>query len=240
MLVKLFILGRPGSGKSSAARIIATIARCRGWNTTHINDYDILKEMAQADTAHKNFRQTEHGGFDVQDFSVLDIALKDVEKRAQHRSLEQDTLVIIEFARDDYSKALKWYSSGFLQDAYFLFMHLDLDTCIQRIQKRITYTYTDPPISDNHYVSEEIVRGYYQMDNRQYIKDSLKTDYSIMKLIRIIDNSASWLELRDNVLHFVDIIFWQESGGSKLISSHISWPLLLLKGNRELQEFDHI
>ncbi len=240
MLVKLFILGRPGSGKSSAARIIATIARCRGWNTTHINDYDILKEMAQADTAHKNFRQTEHGGFDVQDFSVLDIALKDVEKRAQHRSLEQDTLVIIEFARDDYSKALKWFSSGFLQDAYFLFMHLDLDTCIQRIQKRITYTYTDPPISDNHYVSEEIVRGYYQMDNRQYIKDSLKTDYSIMKLIRIIDNSASWLELRDNVLHFVDIIFWQESGGSKLISSHISWPLLLLKGNRELQEFDHI
>jgi len=240
MLVKLFILGRPGSGKSSAARIIATIARCRGWNTTHINDYDILKEMAQADTAHKNLRQTEHGGFDVQDFSVLDIALKDVEKRAQHRSLEQDTLVIIEFARDDYSKALKWFSSGFLQDAYFLFMHLDLDTCIQRIQKRITYTYTDPPISDNHYVSEEIVRGYYQMDNRQYIKDSLKTDYSIMKLIRIIDNSGSWLELRDNVLRFVDIIFWQESGGSKLISSHITWPLLLLKGNRELQEFDHI
>ena len=141
MLVKLFILGRPGSGKSSAAGIIATIARCRGWNTTHINDYDILKEMAQADTAHKNFRQTEHGGFDVQDFSVLDIALKDVEKRAQHRSLEQDTLVIIEFARDDYSKALKWFSSGFLQDAYFLFMHLDLDTCVQRIQKRITYTY---------------------------------------------------------------------------------------------------
>jgi adenylate kinase family enzyme len=234
MLVKLFILGRPGSGKSSAARIIATIARCRGWNTTHINDYDILKEMAQADTTHENFRQTEHSGFAVRNFSVLDVALRELENRAQHLSLEQDTLVIIEFARDDYSKALKWFSPGFLQDAYFLFMHLDLDTCVQRIQKRITYTYTDPPISDNHYVSEEIVRGYYQKDNRQYIKDSLKTDYSIMKLIRNIDNSGSWLELRDNVLRFVDIIFWQESGGSKLISSHISWTLLLLKGNREL------
>src|SRR6266581_8781745 len=171
MLVKLFILGRPGSGKSSAAGIIATIARCRGWNTIHINDYDILKEMAQADTTHKNFRQ---------------------------------------------------------------FMHLDLDTCVQRIQKRITYTYTDPPISDNHYVSEEIVRGYYHKDNRQYIEDSLKTDYGIMKLIRIIDNSGSLLELLDNVLWFLDIIFWQENGGSKLISNHISWPLLVLKGKREL------
>jgi len=72
------------------------------------------------------------------------------------------------------------------------------------------------------------------MDNRQYIKDSLKTDYSIMKLIRIIDNSGSLLELLDNVLWFVDIIFWQESGSSKLISNHISWPLLVLNGNREL------
>ena len=234
MVVNLFILGRPGSGKSSAAGIIATIARCRGWNTTHINDYDILKEMAQADIAHKNFRQTEHGGFDVQDFSVLDLALRELEKRAQHLPLEQNTLIIIEFARDDYSKALKWFSPDFLQDAYFLFMHLDIDTCVQRIQKRITYIYTDPPISDNHYVSEEIVRGYYQKDNRQYIEDSLGTDYGIMKLIRIIDNSGSLLELLDNVLWFVDIIFWQENGGSKLISNHISWPLLVLKGNREL------
>ena len=229
MVVKLFILGRPGSGKSSAARIIATIAQCRGWITFRINDYDILKEMAQADSAQKNFRHTEHSGFAVRNFSVFDVALRELEKRAQHLPLEQNTLVIIEFARDDYSKALKWFSSGFLQDAYFLFMHLDLDTCIQRIQKRITYTYTDPPISDNHYVSDEIVRGYYQMDNRQYIKDSLKTDYSIMKLIRIIDNSGSWLELQDNVLRFVDIIFWQEGGGNKLTSSQISWPLLVLK-----------
>ena len=234
MVVKLFILGRPGSGKSSAARIIATIAQCRGWITFHINDYDILKEMAQADSAQKNFRYTEPRGFAVRNFSVLDVALRELEKRAQHLSLEQDTLIIIEFARDDYSKALKWFSPGFLQDAYFLFMHLDLDTCVQRIQKRITYTYTDPPISDNHYVSEEIVRGYYQKDNRQYIQDGFKTDYGIMKLIRIIDNSGSLLELLDKVLWFVDIIFWQENGGSKLISNHISWPLLVLKGNREL------
>jgi len=234
MLVKLFILGRPGSGKSSAAGIIATIAQCRGWITFHINDYDILKEMAQADSAQKIFHLTEHGGFNVRNFSVLDVALRELEKRAQHLSLEQDTLIIIEFARDDYSKALKWFSPGFLQDAYFLFMHLDLDTCVERIQKRITYTYTDPPISDNHYVSEEIVRGYYHKDNRQYIEDSLKTDYGIMKLIRIIDNSGSLLELLDNVLWFLDIIFWQENGGSKLISNHISWPLLVLKGKREL------
>ena len=234
MVVKLFILGRPGSGKSSAARIIATIAQCRGWITFHINDYDILKEMAQADSAQKIFRHTEHSGFAVRNFSVLDVALRELEKRAQHLSLEQYTLIIIEFARDDYSKALKWFSPSFLQDAYFLFMHLDLDTCVQRIQKRITYIYTDPPISDNHYVSEEIVRGYYQKDNRQYIEDSLGTDYGIMKLIRIIDNSGSLLELLDNVLWFVDIIFWQENGGSKLISNHISWLVLVLKGNRGL------
>src|SRR5947209_2565187 len=116
MSMKLFILGRPGSGKSSTAHIIATIAQCRRWNTVHINDYDILKEMAQADSAHKNFRQIEYGGFDVQNFSVLDVALEELEKKAQHLPLQQEALIIIEFARDDYSKALKRFSPGFLQD----------------------------------------------------------------------------------------------------------------------------
>ena len=235
MSVKVFVIGRPGSGKSTAVHRIIELAMKTGYSTKRLKEYEILLQMFQEDTDHKKFSPTEHGGFDVLDFSVLDTALEKLKRRVcELVDSSKKELLLIEFARDDYSKALNQLGYDFLQDAYFLFMHLDLDTCVQRIQKRITYTYTDPPISDNHYVSEEIVRGYYQKDNRQYIEDSLGTDYGIMKLIRIIDNSGSLLELLDNVLWFVDIIFWRESGGSKLISNHISWPLLVLKGNREL------
>src|SRR5256885_9164843 len=51
------------------------------WSTIRFNDYDILKEMflkEQSSSTYGNknqFRITKHSGFDVLDFTVLDIAL---------------------------------------------------------------------------------------------------------------------------------------------------------------------
>src|SRR5437868_2129522 len=108
MKAKVFIVGRPGSGKSTAAHCLAMWAKDFGYLTTHINDYDILKEMFRADTDHKQFRPTEHGGFDAIDLSVLDTALKEVEGKAQESLSSQAMhLVTIEFARDDYHDAFE-------------------------------------------------------------------------------------------------------------------------------------
>jgi hypothetical protein len=65
MVEKLFVLGCPGSGKSTISDYIAMLAHDRGWSAHPINDYDILYEMFQADAKGKHFRPTTHGGFDV-------------------------------------------------------------------------------------------------------------------------------------------------------------------------------
>src|SRR6266567_3963163 len=112
MAIKVFILGRPGSGKSAAYRLIDKVAKDRGWTTTRFNDYDILQEMFKFEKffaiAHRKFRPTEHDGFDVLEFSVLDTALKQLEKKVQINTSRNntDSITVIEFARDDYAKAL--------------------------------------------------------------------------------------------------------------------------------------
>lgn len=236
MPVKIFLLGRPGSGKSTAARLIMKNAHCRGWSAIRIKDYDILYEKFQADTEHYQFRPTPHGGFDVIDLSVLDHALVELERKVQaYLFATEKVLLLIEFARDDYSSALKLFSSDFLQDAYFPFIDADLETCIQRIHRRITYDYPGQPKTDNHFVSDEILRNYYSGENKQYMTENLRKDFGIKKGIGVVDNTRSWREFMDAVFWFVDIIFWQEISNRKLASGNVSWPLLVLDGSRELE-----
>ena len=81
MAVKLFVLGLPGSGKSTVCRRIAeNITVYPGWSTFRFNDYHILYEMFQEDAKGKYFRPiSEHGGFDVVNPIAFDIALQKLE-----------------------------------------------------------------------------------------------------------------------------------------------------------------
>src|SRR5579864_4911695 len=112
MAVKLFVLGLPGSGKSSIARYISTYARDRQWSTTHINDYAILYRMFQEDTGGKQFKPAGHGGFDVLDLTVFDTALQRLERQISpyFSSAKSDEIILIEFARNDYQKAFHQFS----------------------------------------------------------------------------------------------------------------------------------
>lgn len=168
MTIKLFILGRPGSGKSTAYRLIKDyLSQQSGysnWTTDRYNDYDILYEMFRREQLSLNYRKPnqfeakEYNGFDVKDFTVLDTALKNLEKIVRQRTCEKkEELIFIEFARQDYVKAFKQFSPSFLKDSYFLFIDTDVNTCIERVRKRVT----NPPTPDNHFVSEDILTNYY-------------------------------------------------------------------------------
>jgi len=165
-----------------------------------INDYDILKEMSQADSEPRKFRPTEHDGFDIIDISVFDDALQVARERLKGLiSNALDQLVVIEFSRNDYRKALDHFGADLLQNSYFLFLEVDEAICRNRLKARIT----DPPTPDNHFVSEFILESYYK-DTLPYTLLDLKADFGIDEQnILVIDNNGEIADLHAKIEQFV-------------------------------------
>lgn len=218
MSIKLFILGRPGSGKSTAYRSVEKFLRqqeqYKGWSIVYYNDYRILYEMFWYENLFPNpkkpkqFAATkEHDGFDVKDFSVLDKALVKLEKKARERSSDKkEEIIIIEFARRDYYQAFKQFSSSFLKNSYFLFIEADVTTCLERIKERII----DPATEDDHFVSDFIILEYY---GEQFIPSVIKTkkgESTEKNRAKTINSRGSLLAFNKKVEDFVQGIIDQE------------------------------
>ncbi len=190
----VFVLGLPGSGKSTAARYIEMLARDYDRTPDLLQDYRILYNMSLADKEGKRFSSTlpyGYDGFDVHDFSAFDDALKELVRRLQEkeRTSETNEMNIIEFARDDYCKALELFASIPMTKAFFLFIDAEVETCRQRIKARVA----NPQMPDDHYVSEYIFEAYYNGDHRQYLTLTtacLRDRFHIVKeRIKVINNT---------------------------------------------------
>jgi hypothetical protein len=194
LAVKLFVLGLPGSGKSTAAHHIETLAHDYDRILHLLQDYHILYEMFQADSEGIRFSSTlgdGYDGFDIHNFSAFDDALKELVRSLQkkERLSIQNEVNIIEFARDDYCKALELFASIPLTEAFFLFIDAEVETCKQRIKARVA----NPQTPDDHYVSEYIFEAYYNRDLRRYLTSTatcLRERFHIAKKrIRVINNT---------------------------------------------------
>jgi uridine kinase len=207
MLVKVFVLGRPGSGKSTAMYHLLTLARQRNYSALSIDDYNILYHMSQQDTQHIQFRSTNYDGFDVLDPSVFDTALEVLEQQVQSTlALEVDGIITIEFARNDYAQALSKFSPEFLKDAYVFFVDADLDTCIERIYQRVTSPFTP----SNHFVSDYVMHTYYNQENWSYVSSDLKTAHHIYKDVQTFRNIGNVYALLHTVENFAERLFQTE------------------------------
>lgn len=190
MDVKVFVLGRSGSGKTTAIRRIHEVACQWGVETIRVKDYDVLYEMFLADERKQQgrFRRTDFAGFDVLDRTVFDDVLKKIGKSMQSLSSsivstkneQVEKIITIEFARDDYKHALKNFDKTFLQDAYFFFVEADLDTCMCRIHRRITFLMNgERPVDDCHFVSDYIMQTYFNKDCEEYVLGRLAQDFDL-------------------------------------------------------------
>jgi energy-coupling factor transporter ATP-binding protein EcfA2 len=153
----VFILGRTGSGKSTTARFLQEVARRSGLFVQSFNDYSFLREMFETDTT-RRFCATEHNGFEVIDRSVFQIAICSLAQQVQsYYSTDDQTLITVEFTSNNYRDDLQYFDSQLLQDAQFLFLSVDLSTCLERTCKRVLYRTTE----DDYYVKDTVLLRHY-------------------------------------------------------------------------------
>jgi gluconate kinase len=108
-------------------------------------------------------------------------------------------LIMIEFARNNYREALKSFAPDFLQNAYFLFLETDIDTCVCRVRNCAVHAIK----TNDHFVSEEIIRTYYAYDDIPQIVVNLKRDYGIEEQrVKVINNTQGSLKFFKEVNEF--------------------------------------
>src|SRR5690348_8608682 len=212
MIKNMFILGLPGSGKSEAARYIdqffkdksaQAIGSC--WFATHFNDYSILNDMSQHPRESRHFIRYESGGFDVVNFDAFDTALLDLKEEIEHylelSGENRDEILVIEFARNDYRRAFNLLGKAFIQDACFIHLSTDVETCKQRIRKRVE----DGGHIDDYPISDSIFRTYYHSDDGQELPFFLKQDFEVDESqVLLIDNNASLKEAMNKIAPFLE------------------------------------
>lgn len=189
-VVKLFVLGLPGSGKSALSRYISDYVNHPGddtttylhWTAIHFNDYAILLDLFHQDTEGKRFKPAKPGGFDVIDLNVFNEALVILEQKVNtyidSLNSEEQKLIIIEFSRNDYEKAFQLFNEAFPKHAYFLYLDTALDECKQRVNQRAAHPTNE---KDDYPVSDYIFEGYYCRDNWIQIRGDLAKEYKTNK-----------------------------------------------------------
>ena len=206
----LFILGLPGSGKTTISRYIVDYFKRKHINriVRHVNDYNILLKKFEEDIPHKRFHPTRrYSGFIVKDRTAYDEALHEVENTANRFSVS-DELTVVEFVRKNYAEAFKLFHRSFVvENSYFLFLDTDVATCKRRIRARAS----DPKSNDDHYVPSLVFRLFDVRRNKFYIKTDLKADFGIDdSRITIIQNKGELQNILLEVEEFVDFILERE------------------------------
>ncbi len=206
-MLKVFVLGRPGSGKTTAVNYIHEFAKSQGCPTLRFKDYDILYEMYQEDinkeyhdNRERKFLPAEYEGFDVKDITMFDVALERLRKRVEDLSSDAEGIATIEFARDDYEDALKKFGLDATKGAYFLFVACNLEDCICRIYKRLS----NPPKPDYHFVSKRIMQSYYSKGNWDYVTGDCKDDFRLEKVVAINNTSITLEDFKQKVDAFAE------------------------------------
>jgi len=202
MLVKLFVLGLPGSGKSAIARYILDCAshqlvdeqNDQRWSTIRFNDYAILNGMFRQDIAGERFKPTESGGFDVLKLEVFDEALQVLEQKVNayihSLKLDEKKLVLIEFSRNNYKRAFQQFNKSFLKNTYLLYLRTEIEVCKKRIRDRVA----NPQFEEDDFnVSDYIFDKYYHADDWEGIADVLEKDYGVNREhLWTYDNNLSY------------------------------------------------
>jgi adenylate kinase family enzyme len=159
----IFLLGRPGSGKSAVYRMLSERLHSEGVvsDAMRIDDFPVLKELLAHDTEFKRHHLKE-GGFVVTNFTILDDVLKEINRKLKGLA-QPGRIIFVEFARARYANALKNFDREVLDHSLILYIYCPFDLCVERNVRR--FKEAKGKSVDDHIAPSDIMEKYYRYDD---------------------------------------------------------------------------
>lgn len=193
MFSYVFLLGRPGCGKSVAYQLLADRILKEGIadEVARVDDFPILKEITERDKDFKKHVRSE-GDFLITDRSIYDDVLKEINRRVK-RLRGARKIVFIEFARDSYTKAFENFDRGVLGRSLIVYLYCPFEVCFERNIRRFK---EKPKGLDEHIVPRDLMGEYYRRDD--YEELFLRSEHELKKQaparIVVVKNDTEGLE----------------------------------------------
>ena len=193
MFSYIFLLGRPGCGKSVVYQLLADRIRREKLadEVMRFDDFPVLKEIAEQDKEFKKHVRSE-GGFTITDRSIYDDVLKEMNRRIK-RLRKPDRLIFIEFSRSGYAQALKNFDREVLGQSLIVYIYCPYEVCLERNIRRFKEGAKN---LDEHIVPRDLMDKYYRYDD--YEELFLKSEDELKKKapasIAAIRNDSEGLE----------------------------------------------
>jgi adenylate kinase family enzyme len=173
----LFLVGRPGSGKTSVAVALKrslTGARLP-MAIAHLSDLEYVRR-AFNESQSTRFQATDDGGWFITDPSLYDEAAKDLALRVKAAQTTND-LTLVEFARKSYADAIRIMADQGVSPDLIVYVDVPFTTACERNKARFA-------MGTGHYVSDKEMRETFKDDDIDAISQT-------NKVVRLTNASSS-------------------------------------------------
>jgi adenylylsulfate kinase-like enzyme len=199
----VFLLGRPGSGKSAVYRVLSKRFLEEGLarEVTRLDDFPILQSLLNRDREFKRHYRKE-GGFVVTDLTLLDSVLREMNSRLKLEATP-GKVIFVEFARNEYSHAMENFDREVLDRALIVYVYCPFDTCMARNIRRFKETGERMP--DEHIAPSDIMERYYRRDDYEdlFLKSEEELRRRAPAPLVVVRNDAEGLERLERELEKV-------------------------------------
>lgn len=161
----IFILGRPGCGKSELYRRLTPRLKKEGFarEFMRVDDFPKLWNIFVNDKNYKRCRPTKDGGYKVTDPKVWNDILKEVNNDVK-KLKKKGRMIFIEFSRPDYVHSLKDFTKGILDESLIVYIDCSFETCWRRNVNRHESALAVGV--DDHLVSRQEMEKTYLLDDK--------------------------------------------------------------------------